>query len=268
MMASLADAGSTVTVRTLAGLQVAQVLGPILVSELKRAVTKSSGTPAALQKLVRGDQVLHDNQEIPGGPPDVQFVLFYQPCCEWDVDRHPNSEQLQIRENGARDAQGSVPSGVPIMTQEPLTSGVHFFEVVIHQDGNPPESIGLMTANAKAKLYKVRQPWEKPPSQNFWDMKVALNHKGEVTTSGTMKAKACAYRPRDVVGILVHIDIGAAIIMVNNAVQACCALSAGAPLHVACLMDKRPCGSHVELQELSTDQAPSNAMQALVGPLL
>lgn len=267
MSASLADADSTVTVRTLAGLQVVQVLGPILVSELKRAVTKSLGTPAGLQKLVRGDQVLHNSQELPGGLPDVQFVL-QKPCCDWDVDHHPNSDQLQIRENGARDAQGSVPSGVPIMTQEPLTSGVFFFEVVIHQDGNPPECIGLMTANAKAKLYKVRQPWEKAPSQNFCDMKVALNHKGEVTTSGTIKAKACVYRPRDVVGILVHLDIGAAIILVNNAVQACCALSAGAPLHVACVMDKRPYGSHVELQELSPDHAPANAMQALVGPLL
>ncbi len=125
-------------VRNLAGVVLIELQPiPTTLEELRQALEIASGIPAALQKLVKEGEVLLDDgtSELSDGTCELICVKDETPMWTWDLDMNPEARQIEVEGNVIK-APRLRSDFVNVLTKEPIRSGVHYFEFVLHMVGD------------------------------------------------------------------------------------------------------------------------------------
>ncbi|CAJ1429157.1 unnamed protein product, partial [Effrenium voratum] len=132
----MAAPSPAVLVTSLAGTSLAELRPvPQTLQDLKLELEKCCGMPVALQKLVSADgQVLSSDAALPAEGCELICVKDETPLYHWDPR---NCEIQQIVIEGTVVSCPRMKSDfVNVLTCEPLRSGVHYFEFVLHHVGD------------------------------------------------------------------------------------------------------------------------------------
>lgn len=121
-------------VRNLAGVVLVELQSiPTTLEELRHALEIATGIPAALQKLVKEGEVLLDDTQLS----DVSELICVKdetPMWTWDL-QNPEARQIEVEGNVVK-APRLRSDFVNVLTKEPIRSGVHYFEFVLHMVGD------------------------------------------------------------------------------------------------------------------------------------
>lgn len=121
-------------VRNLAGVVLVELQSiPTTLEELRQALEIATGIPAALQKLVKEGEVLLDDTQLS----DVsELICVKDETPMWTRDlQNPEARQIEVEGNVVK-APRLRSDFVNVLTKEPIRSGVHYFEFVLHMVGD------------------------------------------------------------------------------------------------------------------------------------
>ena len=128
--------GQTAVVKDLAGETLAQISPiPATVAQLKQVAMDQSGIPVNLQKIIRDGCVLEDCEDVPLDALDLTLLLDETPLYQWDIRGNPDWSQLCV-EGSSVQCPELRSDFVNVMTQEPLSKGVHYIQFVMHHIGD------------------------------------------------------------------------------------------------------------------------------------
>lgn len=266
------DAAVMVSVRNLAGSVLTSVTPmPDSVAELKHAIETQIGMPRALQKLIKFDdaQVYDDDDKLEANSLDVVLIKDETPLWTWDIASNPAQASLQ-GEGGIIKCPRLSRDYCNVITQEPMRSGVHYFEFVMHFIGDEqscgvvadPSQVGHSPGlrGLKAWAYYPGRVRYRGSVGDIRDGKGALHANGRA-----VKEFASLKEEGDVIGMLVDLDQGAIAFDLNGELQGACEIPK-VPLWVITHVDTAR--DHVELRKPCLDDAPPANLDALRGSLL
>ena len=259
----------SVVVSNLAGGILAEISPvPADLFDLKLQLEERTGIPTALQKLVKDGAVLTSTGDLPAEGFEVLCVKDETPLCTWDAEGNPASHQIEV--DGATIRSPQLKSDfVNVLTKEPMRSGLHYFEFVLHKVGDEqwcgvtmsPEMAGsrMDGRSLEAWTYYCGRAGRSGGSI----------HNGKGALHACKKAvaefeKACT--PGNVIGMLVDTDKRVVAFALDGRVQGACKVPGDKPLYVITQMDTP--ADHVELRKPSLEEAPPANLEALSGALL
>jgi len=256
----MADAAAAVRVQSLVGRPVAAVSPvPDTVGALKAELETHCGVPAGLQRLLRGLELLADGDALGAEDACLTLVVDESPLYSWDVAGNPNrgllggcGTEVVFEEEDC--------DYVNVVTREPVRSGRHFFEFVMHQLGDE-QWCGVCADRSRAGNHGSRDGWfyySGRRSKGSWG---ALHAPCERQALGRFAHVASG----DVIGLVLDVDEGAAAFALNGALQGACAVPRE-PLYLTTSLDRAQ--DRVELRKPPLADAPPEALAALAGPLL
>lgn len=242
------------TVRSLAGSVLAQLhCVPATVSETKDALEQQTGVPAALQKLILDGRVIGDDEALDADvSADIVLVVDETPIYYWDLAGNPDRDLLRGEGGEVFFTSDSV-DYVNVVTQAPITSGVHFFEFYMHVIGDE-QWCGLALNKDRA------------------------GHRGSLAGyfyyCGHRRGRGALHAPRervemcefefvsngDVIGLLLDADKAIAVFLRNGIVQGGCTVPKS-PLFLTTCLDEKD--DHVVLSKPALAEVPQEAFQEL-----
>lgn len=259
----MAEAKSSVKVLSLAGNTVAEISpAPDSVGLLKAELEGQCGVPSALQRLLRGAVVLGDEEHLGSSSLDqITFVVDESPLSTWDIAGNPNSDLLSGAGSEVMFANQEV-DFVNVVAQEPVRSGVHFFEFVMHHVGDE-QWCGLSPSKARA----VSRAGYNGESMGFFYYSGHRFGFG-ARSGGALHApsvwsevnKMENVSTGDVIGMLVDIDRGALVFTWNGTVQDGLFIPKK-PMYATTILDHTR--DQVELRRAAAADAPEGAQNRL-----
>jgi len=268
------ETSAAVIVRNLPGVVLAEVTPiPAQVSLLKTALKEQLGMPQALQKLVKfNDTHVYSDAEAldPTVPYEMLLLKDETPMWTWDLDGNPCKDQIEV-DGSVVKCPNLGTDYVNVITKEPVRSGVHYFEFVMHFIGDE-QSCGLVADSGQVgERHGLRElrGWTYYPGRmgresgygDITDGKGALHAQGRAVKEFKKLKKR-----GDVIGMLVDLEIGAVAFDLNGELQGACQVPKDTPLWVITHVDT--CRDHVELRKPCLDDAPPANLDALKGALL
>lgn len=247
---------------SLSGNELFQFKPTPTVRELKELVSESGYMPLALQKLVREDatSVCCDDEALE--PVNQSFILLLdeRPRWFWDSKSNPGAKEFTVEGNIVTCKQLGQ-DYVNVLTQEPISTGLHYFEFHLHFYGDE-QWCGVTTDVSMAGC-----AWRKAiPSKTGW-MYYTGRSEGAIEAMGKrLKQGAFVERSGNVIGMLVDCDGGAVAFDVNGEIQGACEIPKNTPLWLLTHLDTRQ--DHVELRKPSIQDAPPTHFDDLKGALL
>lgn len=258
---------AAVTVRNLSGNEILFSPSASTVAELKTAIESECGVHINLQKLLLGHQHLTDDDFLRSDAFEVLLLVDETPLFSWDVANNPDQDLITAT-GGDLCYSNSRWDYVNVLTQEPVRSGTHFFEMVMHKIGDE-QVCGFQSSNEQAgHEHGVRRlkAWAyycgRRTSREYHTIK---DGKGALHANGRAVTEFERVKDGDVIGMLIDADAGALVFMRNGQIQGAVEVPK-CPLYLGTHLDHQ--GDRVELRKLSVADAPPVAIEALKGPLL
>lgn len=275
---------------------------PFAVSDVELEIEDRLGIPAALQKLLLGNDLLESTSTLEPSESELLVTLIVDdsPLSTWDLDGNPDKEQLSCS-GGDMILKGSGQDYVLVLTQAPLTSGTHFFEFIMHKVQDE-QWCGVVTDKSRAGhscgesiygrnpdfkagwFYYCGRRYHAGGRQDFDarddselsddpDMEEedqeALSGDGHAALhwGGERRAaqKFKSVGDDDVIGLLVNVDEGILVFTCNGQVQGACEVPKKGPLYVSTCPDRT--GDHVELRKVALADVPQATLDAQRGPV-
>eukprot|EP00442_Polarella_glacialis_P003772 CAMPEP_0115091666 /NCGR_PEP_ID=MMETSP0227-20121206/26255_1 /TAXON_ID=89957 /ORGANISM="Polarella glacialis, Strain CCMP 1383" /LENGTH=306 /DNA_ID=CAMNT_0002483235 /DNA_START=105 /DNA_END=1025 /DNA_ORIENTATION=+ len=273
--ASSSATGSTVTVMSLTGRVLAEVTPvPATVGELKAIIEEKTDVPVALQKLISdGDVHIYSDEELLA--PVTQSILLVHDetaLFTWDLAHNPCCEQLCVEtssEGGSiLTCPGLASDYVNVLTQEPLRSGVHYFQFLMHKIGDEQWCGVVADSRIAGRQYSGRnlRGWTYYCGRMNSGSSSIKDGKGALHAEGHAVVEFQKLNPSgDVIGMLVDCDVGALAFELNGTVQGACKIPKE-PLYVLTHMDQSK--DKVELRKPPLPDAPQASLEALKGAML
>jgi len=259
-----------VTVYNLAGEEIIrQSLLPdgLILGELKAAIQAKHNVPVALQKLIVPGQDATD-KFVFSESIDVSLIVDETSLWSWDLAKNPDKDLLKgqggdiVYEDGRYDY-------INVVTQEPVSQGRHFFELKMHQIGDEQVCGVVQDSSQAGHRYGIRSllSWSyycgrRPRGWgggSLIDGKASLHANGYAVTQFDMVSDG------DVIGMLLDVDRGALVFMLNGKLQGACEVPRE-PLYINTHLDAK--GDRVELTKPPLEEVPQEALDALEGPFL
>ncbi|CAL1148351.1 unnamed protein product [Cladocopium goreaui] len=255
-------------VTNLAGAVMAE-LSPVpkSIQEARAEVERASGIPAALQKLVREGQVLTEDAELPEDGCEIICVKDETPMWTWNTE-NPEAKQIEVDGNVVR-CPNLCNDFVNVLTREPIRSGIHYFEFVMHKIGDEqwcgvtmmPELAGRRYDGRSLKAWTYYCGRQSRHEGSITDGKGALHANGKAILEFE---KAC--RPGNVINMLVDGDKRILAFALDGRLQGACQVPGAKPLYVLTHVDTP--ADHVELRKPMLEDAPQEVLASLTGALL
>lgn len=269
---------AAIAVRNLAGevidtLQVEALAGPEAAATTALAVKlrlqEMQRVPAALQRLVLGGRELDDDSvlELAAGTAELVLVRDETPLWTWDIQGNPGSDLLATGSDG-HTVTFATGHYCKVLTKEPIRSGVHFFEFVMHKVGDEQwcgvtdDASMAGTSNGARTLrawtyYCGRQ--NRPRGGSIRDGLAALHMNRQAIQQWL------PVRDGTVIGMVLDADRFRVAFSNDGRVMGACAVPA-APLYLLTHLDDKQ--DKVELRKPPLADAPPGFLAALDGPLL
>jgi len=243
---------------------------PPSIAELKVAIEAQTGMPFALQKLVRDTRIFHDADELDGNTPlDLLLLCDETPLFHWNLNENPARNQIVVDGCDATCPELRT-DFVNVLTKEPIRSGVHYFQFVMHKIGDE-QWCGVTTNTSMAGRQtsgRFLDAWTYYCGrQRMWGGGSIHDGKGalHVQRRAVIEFEKPCGEGGDVIGMVVDVDNGALAFDLNGRCQGACAVPQQ-PLYVLTHLDTP--SDHVELRKPSLGDAPPASLEALKGPLL
>ncbi|CAK9062992.1 Ultraviolet-B receptor UVR8 [Durusdinium trenchii] len=257
-----------IRVSNLAGALLLQMEPPKTLEEVRLEVELASGIPSKLQSLVQGGEIL-DGGELTSGC-ELICVTDERPLYTWDWKGNPDAGHLQI-EGSVLKAPSLQTDYVNVVTQEPLRSGVHYFEFVLHMVGDEQWCGVTRSRGAAGKHVSVRrreaEAWtyycgrRRSREGTIRDGKGALHAHGKAIKEFE---KACS--EGDVINMLVDMDKRIVAFAKDSRVQGAFKVPGTEPLYVLTQVDTIV--DHVELRKRPLEDCARGLLEALGGELM
>jgi len=249
-----------IVIKTLAGEEVMRFDQiPANVRELKYLIAQSGHMPSALQKLLHEDgfAVCSDGEVLEARSQGMILVRDETPLWYWALQAHP---ELDI-EGGVVKCPRLRTDYTNVITQEPVSAGLHFFEFHLHHYGDE-QWCGLTPDKCMAGPVHENAI----PSKTGWFYYTGRSTGAIEALGCTLKTVDFVERSNNTIGMLVDCDTGAAAFDLNGKIQGACEIPKNTALWVLTHVDTPK--DHVELRKPSLqDAAPAN-FEALKGALL
>jgi len=259
----------SVVVCNLAGSPLAEITPvPASLAELNQHVEEATGIPAALQKLVKDGEILTASCKLPEEGCELVCVKDETPMYSWDLENNPDADQVQAE--GAMLASPNLRSDfVNVLTREPMRSGLHYFEFVLHCVGDEQwcgvtmsrDQAGRRVDGRSLKAWTYYCGRARRCGGSIHNGLGALHACGHAVAEF---AKACT--PGNVIGMLVDVDRRVVAFDLDGKLQGACRVPGVEPLYVITQMDTPR--DRVELRKPSLEDAPPANLEALSGALL
>mmetsp|Transcript_137106 Transcript_137106/g.273460 ORF Transcript_137106/g.273460 Transcript_137106/m.273460 type:complete len:279 (+) Transcript_137106:50-886(+) len=255
---------ASITIKTLSGETVLQVDSvPANVAELKHLIADSGYMPYALQKILHenGFAVCADEETLEAKTQGMILVRDETPLWYWDLEGNPSRESLDI-EGGVVKCPRLPTDYTNIVTREPISAGLHYFEFHLHHYGDE-QWCGL----TPDKTLAGPDYQNAIPSKTGWCYYTGRG-KGALEALGRhLKETEFVERSNSsIIGMLVDCGQGAAAFDLNGAIQGACEIPKNTPLWIVTHVDTRR--DHVELRKPSLEDAAPVNFEALKGALL
>ena len=255
----------SVVVSNLAGKVLAEVGVPASLSDLKQQLEEVTGIPMALQKLVLGGEIL-DVAPEPGA--ELLLVKDETAMCTWDLEHNPSKEEIEV-DGAVLKSPKLRHDYCNVLTQEPMRSGIHYYEFVMHHVGDEqwcgvtmePHMAGTRVSGRSLKAWSYYCGRARRSGGTIHNGLGALHACGKGVKEFR---KACT--PGNVIGMLVDVDKRSVAFALDGELQGACAVPGKEPLYVITHMDTP--SDHVELRKPCLHDAPPANFEALAGALL
>mmetsp|Transcript_72217 Transcript_72217/g.88592 ORF Transcript_72217/g.88592 Transcript_72217/m.88592 type:complete len:295 (+) Transcript_72217:52-936(+) len=258
-------------VTNLAGVTLAE-LSPVPTSlqEVREEVEKASGIPVALQKFVKDGEVVLVGLQLPQDGCEVTCIKDESPMWTWDLRNNPAAKQLEVDRNVVM-CPKLLTDFVNVLTQEPVRSGIHYFEFVLHHVGDEQWcGVTMEPAIAGCRCDGRSLPaWTYYCGRQRRSLGEGTIHDGLGALHANGKAvlqfeKACA--PGNVINMLVDGDRRIIAFALDGRLQGACQIPGEQPLYVLTHVDTNK--DHVELRKPALEDAPQEVLTSLSGALI
>ncbi|CAK0822227.1 unnamed protein product [Prorocentrum cordatum] len=258
-----------VEVRSLAGGLIARVdPAPESVELLKGEIEARCGISAAVQKLMRGTQVLSGGlllTELQGPPQDLTLVVDECPLFSWDIQGNPNRSLLGGGGHEVHFADEAV-DYVNVVTQAPISRGTHLFEFVMHEIGDEqwcgitPDATraGYRGCDEGCFYYSGRRSSFRGALHAPRERQCRLDNNGWPQYARVNRG--------DSIGMLLDVDTGAIVFLLNGEVQGGCRVPPQQPWLLTTSLDAE--GDRLELRKRPVPDAPDDALVVLQQDML
>lgn len=263
----------SVLIKSLVGEVLAEIRPvPPDTTVLKHAIAERlCNRPPALQKLVvcGTTRILTDGEALaPDEPLEVLCLMDETALWTWDLEGNPDKHYLKV--DGSRLTCPRLRVDYcNVLTKEPLRSGRHYFEFVMHYIGdeqwcgvtNESSQAGARTSGRQLHAWTYYCGRMGTNNHSIRDGQAALHAEG--------KAVVVFEKPKssgDVIGMLVDMEAGAIAFDLNGKLQGACAIPVNSPMWVLTHMDTQR--DNVELRKPSLEDAPPANLDALSGAKL
>jgi len=264
--------GPSVLIKSLAGEVLAEIRPvPLDTTSLKHAIAERlRNRPPALQKLVvcGTTRILADGEALaPDEPLEVICLTDEAALWTWDLEGNPDKKYLKF--NGSQLTCPELNEDFcNVLTKEPLRSGRHYFQFVMHYIGDE-QWCGVTNESSKAGARcsgRSLHAWtyycgRRGSNYSIRDGQAALHAEGRAVVAFE-KPKSSG----DVIGMLVDMETGAIAFDLNGRLQGACAIPLDCPMWVLTHMDTE--SDHVQLRKPSWEDAPQANLDALSGALI
>eukprot|EP00927_Polykrikos_kofoidii_P065847 TRINITY_DN61565_c0_g1_i1.p1 TRINITY_DN61565_c0_g1~~TRINITY_DN61565_c0_g1_i1.p1 ORF type:complete len:267 (+),score=36.06 TRINITY_DN61565_c0_g1_i1:97-897(+) len=233
---------------------------PANVHELKVALALKAevGIPCSLQQFLNGDRILGDDEPLAKDEPlELTFCVDERPLFSWDIHGNPHRDQIE-GEGGHLLAPNLRRDFVNVVAQEPVTSGTHFFEFVVHKVQDE-QWCGMVHDKSQAggDVYGHRL------QGRFYYFRAG----GTAHLMLDSGVRDCSvHRPKDgdIIGMIVDVETGVVAFSLNGTVQGSLTVKKpGQPLYFFTTVDQP--NDHMELRKPPLSDAPDDFMKTVQG---
>lgn len=216
----------------------------------------------------------------------MTLIVDETPLYYWSVTDNADQNMLTVEGSSVtfKKDQLYAPDYILVLTQQPLVSGVHLFEFVMHKIGDE-QWCGVVTDPSRCghqvgeSIYTHAVESHKPGwfyycgrrrfrGRDYHDGDGPLH--GDGIPALHLGRERCAARKfahvvdGDVIGLLVDMGQGRIAFALNGEVQGGCKVKRG-PLYLSTCLDRA--GDHVELRKLDIAQASQEFLECLASEL-
>lgn len=249
----------SIIVQTLAGRVVACVCPvPETIDLLKVAIEAQCGIAKDTQQLTHDLRILKDSDVLKAEPLALTLVVDESPLLSWDIAGNPNCDLLEGDGCIVRFVEEDF-DYVNVVTVKPVSSGIHWFEFVMHQIGDE-QWCGVTHHKSRAGYHGTNEGLFYYCGRR-WHSKAGLHAPREHEKRMSLDH----VKTNDIIGTLIDMDRGALVFTLNGVYQVAVAISKE-PLYLTTSLDKA--GDCVELRKAPPAEAPPEAWKALQGTLL
>mmetsp|Transcript_89257 Transcript_89257/g.158289 ORF Transcript_89257/g.158289 Transcript_89257/m.158289 type:complete len:290 (-) Transcript_89257:302-1171(-) len=269
---SVEVADAYVSITKLSG-EVLVTLAPVpnSILEVKQAVFDSTSIPMALQNLISSNGLTtHEDSEKLDTTQNHSMLLVTSetPMCTWDIDNNPAAAHLQCEGTSVLTCPNLRLDFCTVLTKEPIRSGVHYFEFIMHTIGDEqwcgvtsdPKFAGPMANPRMACACWTYYCGRRCERGSLRDGKGALHAPGHAVAQFKQVGQG------DIIGMLVDMEKGALAFDLNGELQGACPVDNDKPLY--CLTQPDDERDKIELKKPSLQDAPPANLKALAGALL
>jgi len=261
----------SVVVRSLAGALLAELSPPpASVAEVKARIHEACGHPPVLQRLIAGDGRIFDDLEVFAGEECLELTLLVQesPFFTWDIAG--NARRSYLAGEGGEVAYQTVarPQSrfelrrrvesrerhINVITLEPLRSGCHYFEFVVHKIG---ERQWCGVTATKSRATGCSNGWFYYCAHDGRHNDPCALHEGR---EGRHTRTFAHVTDGAVVGMALDMDRGGVVFSLDGRLQGACRVPK-VPLFVTTTLDVPE--DRVELRKPSMDHAPPGSLEAI-----
>jgi len=236
---------------------------PATIMDLKVLICEQRGCPLKLQQLITTDHRICSDDEalwlhtqlVEAGRLDLTFVIDESPLFTWDLSGNPNGDLLD-GQAGLVVYKSDKYDYVNVITEEPVRTGVHFFEFVMHQLRDE-QWCGVTAHRDRAGYHGSLDGWFYYCGRRS-SSKGAL-HAGRERRSAEGKSFSHV-KDGDTIGMLVDVDQGGLAFSLNGVVQGACRVPQ-VPLYVTTCLDEEE--DQVELRKPPLAMVPEGAVEVL-----
>lgn len=235
---------------------------PPTVGDVKCLIAESGYLPIALQRLLRQDLTMCDDDDETLNIVDQEMLLVQDdtPLWSWDLEGNPSRGELDIESNIIK-CPNLRTDYTNVVTREPIATGLHYFEFHLCQYGDE-QWCGLTTDKDMAGPEYAKAI----PSKKGWMYYTGRGRAAIEALGRHLKECKFAERSNSVIGMLVDCSEGSAAFHLNGEIQGACEIPKNTRLWVLTHVDD--CSDHVELRKPSLMEAPPSNIDALKGALL
>mmetsp|Transcript_31563 Transcript_31563/g.57880 ORF Transcript_31563/g.57880 Transcript_31563/m.57880 type:complete len:292 (+) Transcript_31563:75-950(+) len=245
---SAEEAGTSVTLTTLAGNVVLEMCpAPAKISDVKAAVEASIDVPPAFQRIMTGDRLLDDTDDVDEGCTDLTFIVDETPLFFWNIASNPDTGLLSGSGGDVwySDEQYDY---VNVITQEPIRRGFHYFEFVMHKIGDE-QWCGVTLSKERAGHLGGSVPgWFYYSGRRYADKGAfaVMQERNQVKVFEHV-------RDGDVIGLILDADEGRIVFTLNGRLQGAGAIPKE-PMYLTTSLDREH--DRVELRKPPVEDSP------------